>query len=442
MVVRCVAKNGTEAWYNANKAQIFADFGSLYSAQMSIDGIDARTGEAYDDMVLVKNEATYTRSGEYVIIFTYETLTDSFVKETEDTVDFDLNGLKRLTRTIIAKDSTAYASVVGTTKLGSAPELTLAEVSEDQLEASEDGFKRIQEVWLEPGTLRVSTRNLSEGVREVTKEFLITEGTTVGPVISRTTDNFEGLKTITVTTLQDKAGGSIIGSGENLVNQYSRQVDFTYPGVVSIRQDVITSDVGVNPNILNFELTPPVQTKLTGTVSVIFQSSASIVSGDFVYNDNKAGGAASGYWNPDEWARTYVSGIGHDYLAFSTSKGLRGYRTNPSVSGITTVVPTGASSFVSNGVTVITGAGTSYLDATSSTTPNTATLKGVADTGGNLFVVDGRRLYHSTPFLMEVSGGPDDPSGDKLVLDVDLRPAFEDVSGTQYYKKTIVTATA
>ena len=122
MVVRCVAKNDTKAWYDDNKAQIFADFGSLYSAQMSVDGIDARTGEAYDDMVLVKNEATYTRSGEYVIVFTYETLTDSFVQETEDKVDFDLNGLKRLTRTIIAKDTVAYSSVVGTTTiLGSPP---------------------------------------------------------------------------------------------------------------------------------------------------------------------------------------------------------------------------------------------------------------------------------------------------------------------------------
>jgi hypothetical protein len=42
MVVRCKAARDTEAWYNDNKDQIFASFGTLYSAQMSVDGIDPR----------------------------------------------------------------------------------------------------------------------------------------------------------------------------------------------------------------------------------------------------------------------------------------------------------------------------------------------------------------------------------------------------------------
>jgi len=45
LVVRCTANNDTEAWYNSNKAQIFANFGTLYDAQMSIEGIDPRTGK-------------------------------------------------------------------------------------------------------------------------------------------------------------------------------------------------------------------------------------------------------------------------------------------------------------------------------------------------------------------------------------------------------------
>jgi hypothetical protein len=44
MVVRCKAARDTEAWYNANKDQIFASFGTLYSAQMSVDGIDPTDG--------------------------------------------------------------------------------------------------------------------------------------------------------------------------------------------------------------------------------------------------------------------------------------------------------------------------------------------------------------------------------------------------------------
>ena len=103
MVVRCQAKNESEAWYQTNKSQIFADFGTLYSAQMSVDGIDPRAGEAYSDMVLVQNEAGYTQTGEYVITFVYETLTSSFVQEAEDKVDQESSGLRRVTRSVIAK---------------------------------------------------------------------------------------------------------------------------------------------------------------------------------------------------------------------------------------------------------------------------------------------------------------------------------------------------
>jgi len=221
MVVRCVAKNDTKAWYDDNKDQIFADFGSLYSAQMSVDGIDARTGEAYDDMVLVKNEASYTRSGEYVIIFTYETLTNSFVQETEDKVDFDLNGLKRLTRTIIAKDTVAYSSVVGTSTTGTSPVLTLAQVSEDQLEASEDGFKRIQEVWLESGTLSETIDNVGSQKAKVIETIGADPATPTGySLASKQESDFEGFQTNRFTFLKDnvvlsrsiqtKSGGNLI----------------------------------------------------------------------------------------------------------------------------------------------------------------------------------------------------------------------------------------
>ena len=224
MVVRCVAKNDTKAWYDDNKSQIFADFGSLYSAQMSVDGIDARTGEAYDDMVLVKNEATYTRSGEYVIIFTYETLTSSFVQETEDKVDFDLNGLKRLTRTIIAKDTVAYSSVVGTSTTGTSPLLTLAQVSEDQLEASEDGFKRIQEVWLESGTLSETIDNVGSQKAKVIETIGADPATPTGySLASKQESDFEGFQTNRFTFLKDNVVLSVsedkVGSQKAVVNE-------------------------------------------------------------------------------------------------------------------------------------------------------------------------------------------------------------------------------
>jgi len=258
MVVRCVAKNDTKAWYDDNKAQIFADFGSLYSAQMSVDGIDARTGEAYDDMVLVKNEASYTRSGEYVIIFTYETLTDSFVQETEDKVDFDLNGLKRLTRTIIAKDTVAYSSVVGTSTTGTSPLLTLAQVSEDQLEASEDGFKRIQEVWLESGVTSVSTDEDSITDEVVVNALnltaaqvrtAITEVTTNHSLKSQSTNDFEGLNSfryvfeIRSTTTETELGDAQIGVNFYTGIQTDGSSDFIIERQYSISSANVASSI-------------------------------------------------------------------------------------------------------------------------------------------------------------------------------------------------------
>jgi hypothetical protein len=177
-------------------------------------------------MVLVKNEAAYTQSGEYVIIFTYETLTDSFVKETEDKVDFDLNGLKRLTRTIIAKDTVAYSSVIGTTTiLGSSPLLTLAQVSEDQLEASEDGFKRIQEVWLESGTLSETLDNVGSQKAKVIETIGADPATPSGySLASKQESDFEGFQTNRFTFLKDNVelsrSNDFVGSQLSITREF------------------------------------------------------------------------------------------------------------------------------------------------------------------------------------------------------------------------------
>jgi hypothetical protein len=596
MVVRCKAARDTEAWYNDNKDQIFASFGTLYSAQMSVDGIDPRVGEAYPDMCLVSNSASYTQTGEYVISFVYETLTAVWTKEQDDEVTSTDNGLRVLERSEVAKVdgfpivqlSSPNSSKVVLSGMGNASnyfvllvkansantiywratnealatqtgsfttantdqweyKVIYTPISIDQLEIGYDGTNystfdlsefylvsqssdwqnnivesfiefevtvdnpstftdtvvftgsngntatgtnvqgggtgsisspydeddvgvatitdggktlylasfqdqtgadndaqvgRVVTRWAEAGVLRTSSRNLSEGVKEVTTVFLAVEGSTTGPIVNKSEENLQGLKTISVTTLQDKSGNSIVAGGENLVHRYQSKVDFTYPGIVGIRQDIITSDVGVDPNILNFELTPPVQSKLNGTISVIFQTSGNIVASDEIYNDG-SGVAANSYWNPSEWARTYVSGIGWNYSAFSTAQGLRGYRVNTDVSGIATVTPAGANSFTSNGVIVFQSAGSSYINKSSSATAGSifARVNGVADGGGVKFVVDGKRIYANTPFILQASGGPVNPVGNRYVLDIDLRPAFEDVDGNIYYKKTIVTAT-
>jgi len=209
ITVRCQAKNDTEAWYDKNKDQIFADFGTLYDAHMAVDGIDARTGEAYSDMILTSAKANYTQTGEYVITFEYQTLTGSFVQEAADKVDQDLNGLRRVVRRIIAKDGTSYGKTVGTTTIShsaigySTATLTLAKAISGSKEPSESGFVSITETWLESGVLSRTINEEKGGTgtgkirTETVEAFNETPTSTIGGVeIGVSTSNVEGIDTI------------------------------------------------------------------------------------------------------------------------------------------------------------------------------------------------------------------------------------------------------
>jgi hypothetical protein len=370
------------------------------------------------------------------------------------TESYDLNGLKRIEqRTFSTSDFTAgviggvagtAASAANTVPAGS-PVIGLY-LSAEEIDNGGDIKTKVSN-WIEAGTLSVSKNNESEGVIKVTTTFLATEGSTVGPVIERTTGKFEGLKTIAVTTLQDDSGQSIVHSNSNTVHKYNRMVDFTYPGVVSLGGDVIDPSGVNNPNInfYNFHLKPPVQAKVEARVTVIFQTSADIVAGDFTFNDGDAGGAATGLYNPTSWARTYESGIAHNFSPFSVTRGLRGYRIDTTILGVTPSNGSGNNitrTFTSNGVIVFTSKRPSFVQKSSVTTAGSlkATISGVADGDGLEVVANGRRMYGNEPFILEISGGPSNPANSKLTLDVDLRPAFSDINGNTYYKKTILTA--
>ena len=220
MTVRCQAKNDTEAWYDKNKDQIFADFGTLYDAHMAVDGIDARTGEAYTDMVLTSVGASYTQTGEYVITFEYQTLTDSFVEEAAEKVDQELNGLRRVIRRLIAKDGTTYGKTVGTTTIShsgigyGAATLTLAQATSGTKSPGESGFVRITETWLESGVI---SRTVNQGkggtgtgniLTETIEAFNETPTSSIsGSVeIGESTSNIQGIDTIRKTFVYSNFG--------------------------------------------------------------------------------------------------------------------------------------------------------------------------------------------------------------------------------------------
>jgi len=444
IVVRCTAARDTEAWYNDNKDQIFADFGTLYSAQMSVDGIDSRTGEAYSDMVLVSNSTGYTSAGEYLVTFVYETLTSTWTKEQEDAVSSTENGLRVVERSEVATiGATAPYDEddIGVSTITSGGKTLYLAGFNDETKADPDAqIGRVVTQWAEAGILNVSKRNMSEGVMSVATTFLAVEGSTTGPITQRSTSDYNGLKTITVTTLQDANGDSIVDGGENLVHQYERKVPWTDPGVISLQHDILEYPVGgttIEQNAFSFVLDPPVERKVEADVFVIFQTSGDIVASDETYD------SADSYWNPDEWASSLINGIGSGFAPINDVRGYRGYRISTDISGIQDKAATGSVSYKSNGVFVFQNKGNDYIESDNNTTAGSlsARVYGAVDTNSALYVINGNRLYAASPWLMQLSGGPVDPSGTRYVLDIDIRPAFSDIDGNTYYKKTIVVAT-
>lgn len=411
VVVRVMPPSKTRSWYYDNRDLLFRDFGDLYSAVMELDGVsdgwEPNDGEEYPDQILIDTGLEYMPDGTWVVRMVYETITDEWVQVKDDTVDYELNGLRRVTRQSIALVDTAYTGIVGSTTITDGGEtLTLGTYSIDE----RDSHWVLTEAYVEAGTLSVSKQNRDEGVVAVTTVFLVTEGPTTGPVVSRRTDNFEGLQTITVTTLQDKDGNAI-GDGDGLVHQYTTKYRFQYPGIAGIEENGPSTVAGFPDTSQNFTITAyhfrqeklPIVSNVDATAFVFYQTTDSIVPADETYD------GASGYWNPDQWAVFNKEGVATNLSSstlqpISQTKGLHQYTTNTG-----TQLYSGVSG---------TGAGTSPA-----------------------IFLDGAYIYPVQQWEISVSGGPGIPDGNKYTLDIQVRPAFEDVDGTTYYKKVIIVAT-
>ena len=155
LTVTCSTINSREDWYSANKDRILPDYGSLQSAEMSIDGLAPREGEAYADMRLTKVESgnrSVRDGGDYNVELTYETLGSAFVQVKDDTTDYELNGLRRVTRTSIAEVGTDYVEdrrllhiIDHQINNETAVRCYLASYSVDDT----DSFRQVQEVYVE-----------------------------------------------------------------------------------------------------------------------------------------------------------------------------------------------------------------------------------------------------------------------------------------------------
>ena len=197
LTVNCTTMNSREDWYSSNKARIFPDFGSLESAEMSIDGLAPRTGEAYTDMRLVSVQSS-TQQEKYIVTLVYQTLGASFVQVKDDTVNYVENGLRRVTRQSIAKAGTDFQKTVGTTSIASqidgetAVTCILASYEVDDT----DSYREVTEVYIEAGTLSETEDKVGSQLAIVKETFASTPSTPSGySLASQQISNFAGIPT-------------------------------------------------------------------------------------------------------------------------------------------------------------------------------------------------------------------------------------------------------
>jgi hypothetical protein len=241
IVVRCNVKGVDSKWHYSNVENFWKDFGSLYESPLQVDGADVgwepATGETYPNMRLIEVAQNYPRTpndGAPVLEFTYETLTGSYVQDADDKVDHELNGLRRVTRTVIATEDSSYAKVVGTdtidhTGRGYGSEtLTLASAEEVPKRQNEGGFTRIQETWVASGTLSETTDNVGSQQSKVIETIGADPATPSGySLASKQESNFEGLQTNRFTFLKDNV---ILSESEDKVGSQAAIVKEVFNG--------------------------------------------------------------------------------------------------------------------------------------------------------------------------------------------------------------------
>jgi len=408
----CDNNSPKEDWYYDNISSILPDYGILqetnFGSGVSEDW-EAIPDSVYPDMRLVETEYVYIPSvGDKRVKLTYETLTASWVEEKAEDTDYELNGLKRVSRTFVALPDTTYDKVVGTSTIDS--DGTTLYLGSSKIEET-DAKWTLQEIWLEAGILRVTENTESEGVKQVSTTFFGVEGSVVGPVINRDTSNYEGFQTVVVSSLQDKDGNALGANGNDPVSQFDQYIDFRYPGEVSIASDVDTVNNPTTGNIATtwnshwYSLIPPITSQINARVYVFFQTGNSIVPSDLTY------GGATGLWNPTGWAKGRVDGLGTNF-------------------GLTSVRQTAQDKVFSEYTTVSNG------------TNSVSGIANYANEGAGAVLLEGNYILPDAAYAITVSGGPGRPDGGTYTVQAPtITPAFDDVDGNQVWKKVIIVAT-
>ncbi len=184
-------------WFAENIGNILPEFGTEQADEFGTGHWEPRDGEVYNDMRCIKAGTEYVpKASTHYVKLVYETLGDTFVEEKESVSDFAANGLKRSSRTLIAKSGVSYTKTVGVTKEGG---LYLASYKIEDT----DAYRRVEEVWMEAGTLS-RTEDLVGSQKSIVIESIGPNPSTPSgySLASKQESEYEGLQTNRFTFLE------------------------------------------------------------------------------------------------------------------------------------------------------------------------------------------------------------------------------------------------
>jgi hypothetical protein len=181
---------------NANLGSLMGDFGDLDTAGEQI------SNQGYTNCRLISVEVdTRFNSGSNtdsaVLVKTYETLTNSFVQITDDTVTFTENGLKQITRVYRAVSGTTSSNVVAVTALGTGEILASSRIEDSE------AFAELTETYIESGVLSQTTDLVGSQEAITIQAIGEVPATPAGYSLARTSvGNYEGFQTNDYTFLK------------------------------------------------------------------------------------------------------------------------------------------------------------------------------------------------------------------------------------------------
>ena len=227
----CDNNSPKEDWYYDNISSILPDYGILqdtnFGSGVSEDW-EAIPASVYPDMRLVETEYVYIPSmGDKRVKLTYETLTASWVAEKDEDTDYELNGLKRVSRTFVALPDTAYDKVVGTSTIDSNG--TTLYLGSFKIEET-DAKWSLSEVWLEAGEL-----SREENSEDAKGSISITQigGCPTAPagytVVNESKNNTQGFETCSRTFYKDDS--ELSRSNDYVGSQLAETIEVFSPTV-------------------------------------------------------------------------------------------------------------------------------------------------------------------------------------------------------------------